>query len=139
VIRGYYSPGDLVWRPSATSDITFNISGGTFSQLNPAVETVQSIANSLTAISENFPDLAKALQELGQAVLDAASLDEQRRTELVENIDDLSEQARHAPEQRKRGRLRAAIDAISAVATPGTQLHTAWDAWGPTIQQLVPR
>jgi hypothetical protein len=81
--------------------ITIHISGSV-SQLNTVVETVQNIESRLTAIStEGQPHLARALQDLVQAVLDDPSLDEQRRQELIEAVDDLSEQARLPPEQRK--------------------------------------
>jgi hypothetical protein len=121
-------------------NVTFNISGGSFSQFNAAVETVQKMADQLTAISivGGNPDVAKALREVGQAVLDETSLDEQTRTELVENVDDLGEQAQLPPEQRKRGRLRAAIVTLSTAAAAGSKLHETWTAWEPTIQQLLP-
>ncbi len=120
-------------------NITINITGSTISELNTAVEAVHNIESRLTAISnQGSPGLAEALQTITQAIIEEATLDDERKQDLIDNMGDVSEAAEEPPEHRKRGRLIAAIQAVSASAVAGTRLHEVWQAWSPQLAALGP-
>jgi hypothetical protein len=128
---------DILNSRRAGKQVIFNISGGTIGQVAVA-DTLLNLQHHILAITDQGElEVAAALKSLGQAVLDEPTLDDRRRADLVDNVDDIANAAETPHGQRKHGRLQAAINSISAAAAAGTKLHQAWVAWGPYLEQLL--
>ncbi|MCX5379792.1 hypothetical protein [Streptomyces sp. NBC_00091] len=82
--------------------------------------------------------IADALTALGQAVLAQENLDDDQRRDLLDNVEYLAGAAGEPPEQRNRGMIRSALNALNAAAAAGTGLGTAMEAWSGVLQRLVP-
>ncbi len=105
---------------------------GTIGQLNSA-ETLRNIDHHISAVGNQ--ELAQGLEALKQAIRDDPSLNDPGRQELLDNVDDLAEAAGAAPHDRKRGRITAAIAAITAGAEGLTKVKEVADSWLPVLSQ----
>ena len=124
--------------PTAPAITVVNVNNSSVAQLNVA-ETVRNLNSRINALSEAQPRVAQGLEELREAATSAAELDERQRARLLENLDDLAEQAEHPPERRKEGRLAAALEAVEQAAGLATSIGEAWQEWGSVIgDSLLP-
>jgi hypothetical protein len=82
-------------------------------------------------------EVARALRKLKQAVLAQHELGAQDQQDLLENIEDLEQANQASPEERKRGRIRAAWAALTTAATISTELAKAIDAWRSVLSRFV--
>jgi len=79
-------------------------------------------------------NLSEALKNLTQIILDAADIPNATKSDTLDQVAYLSEQAAAAAKHRRPGMIKAACAAISQVAGATTALATAWNAAEPLLK-----
>ena len=79
-------------------------------------------------------DVSEALRNLTQVILDLADIPDATKSETLDQVAYLSEQAAAAAKDRKPGMIKAACNAVTTVATTTTTLATAWNAAAPILR-----
>jgi hypothetical protein len=81
-------------------------------------------------------DIGNAIRELTKAITLEPSLNDETRTELLEQVLLLGSQAATPAEQRKLRIIRPIIDAIAGVSAGVGGLAAAWGTWGAVITKF---
>ncbi|MGH3770807.1 MAG: hypothetical protein ACRDRW_05330 [Pseudonocardiaceae bacterium] len=116
--------------PPPTSITIGSVNGG---QVNIA-EIVSNLDTSINSVaSQGAPGIAGALWDLKRSILLESTLDDSSRAELLDNLDDLADAAKKSPQERKRGRVKAALDVIQTVAVGAVKVGETWEKWEPII------
>ncbi len=79
-------------------------------------------------------DISEALRSLTQATIDASEMPEDSKSQALDQVGYLSEQAAAAAKDRKPGMIRAALSAITQTATTVSAVATAWNAAEPILK-----
>jgi hypothetical protein len=79
-------------------------------------------------------DVSDALKALAQAVIDASDMPGDSKSQTLDQVGYLSEQATAAAKDRKPGMIRAALSAITQTATTVSAVATAWSAAEPILK-----
>jgi len=79
-------------------------------------------------------DISEALRSLTQAIIDASEMPEDSKSQALDQVGYLSEQAAAAAKDRKPGMIRAALSAITQTATTVSAVATAWNAAEPILK-----
>lgn len=79
-------------------------------------------------------DVAAALRALTEAIACNGQISNELRSELVEQLHGLSDQALLPPDQRNTGVVRAIVGALSSSLNAVSALATIWATWGDTIR-----
>ena len=96
---------------------------------------VERIDVSITALEQvGKKELSEALKTISQAIVDATEMSKESKSQTLEQVSYLSEQAAAAAKDRKLGMIKAACAALTQVATTTTALATAWKAAEPILQ-----
>ena len=129
-------------------NITFNverlIQGGTemkvkmhnstIGMLNTGEMRGESItANVSTLAASNQHQIAEAFQRLTEAVKASQNISSQQQTEILEQLELLSEQATLAPSERKAGLIKATLSALATTLSAGGGLAEIWSTWSGVI------
>ncbi len=85
--------------------------------------------------------LADGLQHVTDALKVSNEAPEDQREDALDAVAVLAEVGALPPEERSkmRGRIRGALSVINEVAKLAPSFKHAWDAWGPTIIEYLPR
>ncbi|MFI5281848.1 MAG: hypothetical protein ACHQ0J_01805 [Candidatus Dormibacterales bacterium] len=85
--------------------------------------------------------LVEGLQHLTNAIKAASQAAEDQREDALDAVAVLAEVGALPPQERgkMRGRVRGALSVIGDVARLAPSIKQAWDAWGPTITEHLPR
>jgi hypothetical protein len=103
-----------------------------------AHRTVEALIEAVAAPGD--PDVVMALQRLTQALHEEPALAPDRRAELAEVLEDLSDAAGRPADERRSGRIHAEVELLGRVATTAPAFGRAWTTWGPVISgRLLPR
>lgn len=122
---------DLPPAPFTLNNI--RVDGSTVGAINTG--EVASIDVSITVLQQaGNKDVSEALKNLTQAILDAADIPSATKSQTLDQVAYLSEQAAAAAKDRKPGMIKAACAALTQVATTTTTLATAWNAAAPILQ-----
>lgn len=109
--------------------VSITISGGTFNGSQIAAH-IANINSTITSVHQHGdPDVASALAELTEAVLSLEEEDE-RRPELLENVEYLAQAANTPPEKRKSGVIKSIFTTLRTAAASASET-------GDTIIGLV--
>ena len=101
-----------------------------------AHRTVEALIEAVAAPGD--PDLVVALERLGEALREEPALAD-RRAELAEVLEDLSDAAGRPADERKPGRIHAEVELLGRVATTAPAFGRAWTTWGPVVSgRLLP-
>ncbi len=100
------------------------INTGEVDKIDVCITTLEQVGNK---------DLSEALKTLSQAILGASELPNETKSQTLEQVSYLSEQAAAATNDRKPGMIKAACAALTQVATTTTALATAWKAAEPIL------
>jgi hypothetical protein len=80
-------------------------------------------------------DLATALKQLTEAIgSKTTAIADAKRTELLEQVEALGEQAAKPADQRKRGVISATLGALETTCATVGQLASVWEACNPAIR-----
>jgi hypothetical protein len=98
---------------------------------------VQTVDVNITVLEQaGNKQIAEALQKLTQAIVDEEKLRTDDKNDLLDQVAYLSGQASAAAKDRKKGMIKAAVEAIKTGATAVTSLKTIWDTVEPIISQF---
>ncbi|MCM6773559.1 hypothetical protein NDR87_08765 [Nocardia sp. CDC159] len=122
---------------SGRGGINISISGGTV--YNPQfAESITNIDSNIVTIAQRGDgEVAQALQSIGSAVLSDRQLDDERRQELLDNVEYLAQNAQQPPEKRNRGMIKSALAALNTAATTGTEVGKAVTTWGEALNAIL--
>jgi hypothetical protein len=79
-------------------------------------------------------EVSEALKALTQAIIDASDMPEDSKSQTLDQVGYLSEQATAAAKDRKPGVIRATLSAITQTATTVSAVATAWSAAEPILR-----
>ncbi len=78
-------------------------------------------------------DFANALKTITDQVLACKDLEDQRKSEIVDSLAFISEEAQSPPEKRKLAVLKSVIESIPKILSSAASLSTLWTKYGPFI------
>lgn len=125
--------------PNVKREITLNninIDRSTIGILNTGqMQEVEKIDVSVSILGQtNETDIAEAFRALTEAIVSNGEVSAELRSELLEQIQELSSRALLPPDQRKTGVIRPFVDAVSSGLNTVSALATIWATWGNTIR-----
>jgi hypothetical protein len=116
-----------------------NIDRSVIGMLNAGqIQDVQNISINVSALVESGnSDVAQALKTLTESVAASEDISDEQRTELLEQLDELSSQAALPPEKRaKSGVIKAILASLGAGLSVAGNLAQIWSTWGATISSF---
>ncbi len=102
------------------------------------IRNIESISVSVTALSsKGYSEVANALKALTESVTRSAEMSPRERTELLDNLEELSRQAALAEKKRaKPAVIKSILLGISTTLAGVGGVAEVWSTWGPTIQRF---
>ena len=116
-----------------------NISNSTIGILNTGqMKNIETININIGKLNETGSDaVAEALKNITAAVAESAELPADAKSDALEQLENLSEQATLAEAERsKPGVLKAVFTTLSGALAAGGSIAGIWATWGPTIQKF---
>jgi hypothetical protein len=102
-----------------------------------AHRTVEALIEAVAPPGE--PDVVEALHRLTEALAEEPALAGDRRAEVAEVLQDLSEAAEAPAGERRPGRIHAEVELLGRVADTAPRFGRAWSTWGPVVSgRLLP-
>jgi hypothetical protein len=102
-----------------------------------AHRTVEALIEGVATPEE--ADVVEALHRLTEALHEEPALGPDRRAEVAEVLQDLSEAAETPAGERRSGRIHAEVELLGRVATTAPRFGRAWTTWGPVVsRRLLP-
>ena len=125
--------------PTVKRDITLNnikIDRSTIGVLNTGqMQGVERIDVNISRLGQTQQtDAAEAFRALTEAIVSSGEISKEQRSELVEQLQELSSQALLPPAQRKTGVIRAVLTGLSSTLNTVSALATIWATWGDKIR-----
>jgi hypothetical protein len=117
----------------------FNISNSTIALLNTGdMKNIDSIAiNILELEQEGKNEFAYAIKNITEAVSKSDELVRETKTAVLEQLAEITNQARLPVEGRmKPGALKAVISTVATTLSAAGGLAAVWSTWGPSILAL---
>lgn len=116
-----------------------NISNSTIGILNTGqIKNIETININIGKLNETGADeVAQALKNVTAAVAESSELSDEAKSDALEQLENLSEQAiLPAPERTKPGVLKAVFTTLNVALAAGGSLAGIWATWGPAIQKF---
>jgi len=114
-----------------------NIDRSVIGMLNAGqIRDVQNIEINVSALVESGnPEVAQALKAITEVVAASKEISNEQRTELLDQLDELSSQAALIPDKRaKPGVIKAILSGLSVGLSGAGGLAEVWSTWGATIK-----
>ena len=103
--------------------------------LGTQVGTINAVVQSMQGEGDAQRQVARALEELTQAVLSSqTSLPESEKSEVLDSLKTIAEQAAKKPEERSKGTLKAVLGYLPTAISAASNLVSLWEKVGPTIK-----
>ena len=119
------------------TEMNVEISNSTVGLLNAGEILAESItANVSTLNDSNQQQIAEALRILTDAVKSSQDFSSQVQTEILEQLQLISEQATLAPPERRAGLIKPTLKALATTLSAGGGLAEIWSKWGTTIEDF---
>jgi hypothetical protein len=124
---------------TVTGGITLNnihVDRSTVGVLNTGqMEGIQRIDINISLLDQTSePSIAKALRALTEAVVSTQEVSIAQRSDLLDQLHGLSDQALLPPAQRKSGVVKAIITGLAGGLNAASGLATIWSTWGHIIR-----
>lgn len=127
-------------RMAKPKKIEINLKNSTVGVLTAGdVHDVESISVNVSALSEAGNErIASAFKELTEAVVSNTELVEEKRTEVLDNLEELARQAALPKDKRsKAGVLKAIFASVGGTLAATGGLAEVWSTWGNEISQFL--
>lgn len=103
--------------------------------LGTQVGTITAVVQVMRGEGDAQRQVARALEELTQAVLSSqTSLPESEKSEVLDSLKTIAEQAAKKPEERSKGTLKALLGYLPTAISAASNLVSLWEKVGPTIK-----
>ncbi len=113
-----------------------NVSGSNVTVIN--ARTIQNLDASITIMrSRGETELAEAVKELTQALVDSKEIEESTRKEIAEQLEFLVAQATAEPKNRSIGVVKGVLAGIRDSISVAAGLITIWDKVEPLIRAAL--
>lgn len=125
--------------PTVKRDITLNnikIDRSTIGVSNTGqMQGIEKIDVNISRLGQtNQMDTAEAFGALTEAIVSSGEISAETRSQLVEQLQELSPQALLPSDQRRTGVIRPVFNALSSSLNSASALATIWATWGNTIR-----
>jgi hypothetical protein len=125
--------------PTVKRDIILNnikIDRSTIGVLNTGqMQNIEKIDVNISRLGQTQQtDTAEAFRALTEAIVSSGEISKEQRSELVEQLQELSSQSLLQPAQRKTGVIRAVVTGLASTLNTVSALATIWATWGDTIR-----
>jgi hypothetical protein len=133
IVRDRLALEAQVPKPAPAASITLNVSQSQIANLNLGT-MIGNIQNAVGGLQEKgLQQLAGAIKELAEAVVDEAALTDKAKQEAVETISVIGEEAAKPEPQRRLGILRLAGSALWELVKNVDKLQTAYN----TVKEIL--
>lgn len=125
------------YRGATTYKTEIHLRDSTVGVLNTGeINNVQSISVNVSSIAEaGHAEMAKALKELTEAVAGSGELSADDRSYVLENLEELSNQAALPQNERaKSGIIKSVAAGVGGSLSAAGGLAEVWSTWGPVIR-----
>lgn len=124
-----------------TEMASINISGGNVVLNSGQIEKVEQINTTIERLEKSGEkdkqEVAVALKNLTAAVKMHSEISENIRTEILDQLGDISKQADEPPESRiAKGTIKGILTNLEIVMNTISHLSVIWSTWGPTISRF---
>lgn len=82
--------------------------------------------------------IADGLKAVEEAVLTDQAIDDEKREDLIDQLQFLAESAQQEPAKRNRGVIKGALAALGVAAATGAEVNHAMTNWGEVLHTLIP-
>lgn len=116
-----------------------NVTNSVIGMLNTGqIKNIETININIGKLNETGADeVAEALKNVTAAVADSAELLDDAKSDALDQLENLSEQATLPEAERsKPGVLKAMFTTLNVALSAGGSLAGIWATWGPTIQKF---
>jgi stage III sporulation protein SpoIIIAA len=113
-----------------------NIDRSVIGMLNAGqIQDVQNISVNVTSLVESGNSgVAQALKNITEAVAASQEVNEEQRSEILDQLDELSSQAALPSDKRaKLGVIKAVLASLATTLGAAGGLAEVWSTWGPAI------
>ena len=113
-----------------------SISSSTIGILNTEeIKDVEKININISALanSPQTEEIAEALKSITEAVALSGTLSTEKKSDIIEQVEEISRQALLPPEQRSKGVIKATLGGIAAGLGAAGGLAEVWSTWGNKI------
>jgi hypothetical protein len=102
------------------------------------IQHVQSITANIRHLQgSGSSNIAEAIEKLTQAVTGSQKLQDQEKTVVLEQLEELSKQAVLPADQRvKPGALKAVVNGVATTLGAAGGLAEVWSTWGPVVMRF---
>src|SRR5882724_233215 len=101
--------------------------------LGTQVGTINATLDIISEHAGSSQGIVQAIKELTDAVVQSAEVDDAKKQELLEVVEDIAKQAEAKPEERSPGRLKAMFAGLPTLLSVGKGLLDVWDRLSPAI------
>jgi len=116
-----------------------NVTNSTIGILNTGhIKNIETININIAKLNDTGSDqVAEALKNVAFAVANSAELPDDAKSDALDQLESLSEQATLPDAERsKPGVLKAMLTTLNVALSAGGSLAGIWATWGPTIQKF---
>ncbi len=124
---------------NVTTINNINVSNSTIGVLNTGeIQSIQSISINIQKLNESgAKEFSDAIKMVTEAVSECSGLEDNERSETLEQLEELSYQALLQPDMRvKQGVLKGIFTTMSATLSAAGGVAAVWSTWGPVIRQF---
>jgi hypothetical protein len=104
--------------------------------LGSQIGTINAALTSISEQGESHKEIARALKDLTDAVLQNNQIQEAQKREVLEVIEDIAKQAEAKPELRSLGKLKAMVAGLHTLVGASSDLSTLWVKYSPAIKHF---
>ena len=103
-----------------------------FSTPDEGIQRIDINISRLDKTSES--SIAEAIRALTEAVVTTQAISIEQRSDLLDQLNELSDQALLPPAQRKTGVVKAIVTGLAGGLNTASGLATIWSTWGDLIR-----
>ena len=117
-------------------NINIAIHGAANVNLGTQVGTINAALTVISEQGESNQEVANALRELTDAVVQSQHLQEAEKQQTLEVIEEITKQAQSKPESRSLGKIKALVAGFHTLVAASNDLTALWSRYAPVIKNF---
>lgn len=102
--------------------------------LGEQIGSINAALTNLNSQGMGGEQIASALTDLTNAILHTSLLTEQQKTEAIETVSTIAQQAEATPDKRSKGLLRSVLLGFPILIERAKDATELWDKWSPALK-----